>query len=80
MYRTNYTHKTNNTFARCEQNVRASFTFVLRITSSLLLFNSLLDRNKAWKKIEEKNKKNNLKKNPSRRRDIHSSSDSNHES
>ena len=27
MYRTNYTHITNSTFARCEQYVRASFTY-----------------------------------------------------
>ena len=52
MYRTNYTHKTNNTFARCEQNVRASFTFVLRITSSLSLFNSLLTGKKLKKKLK----------------------------
>ena len=27
MYRTNYTHKTNSTFAGCEQYVRANFTY-----------------------------------------------------
>ena len=57
MYRTNYTHITNSTFARCEQYVRASFTYAY---ASPAHFYTKKKKKTCW---TEKNKKNLKEKN-----------------